>query len=164
MAYSGKFTPKNPKKYIGDPKNIVYRSRWELQCFRWCDNQSTVKRWASEEIVVPYQYSVDEFVHRYYPDLYIEYTNGKKVLVEIKPDKETRPPEKPKRQTQRYVTESMTYIKNQDKWEAAQAFCKVKGWKFEVWTEKTLEKMGLLPKKMTKLKPLGPMKKPKKGA
>ncbi|NDB85179.1 MAG: head completion protein, partial [Alphaproteobacteria bacterium] len=30
MAYKGKFNPKNPNKYKGDPTNIIYRSRWEL--------------------------------------------------------------------------------------------------------------------------------------
>ena len=29
MAYKGRFTPKHPEKYVGDVKNIVYRSIWE---------------------------------------------------------------------------------------------------------------------------------------
>ena len=31
MRYKGKFKPKNPTKYKGDLKEIVYRSSWELK-------------------------------------------------------------------------------------------------------------------------------------
>ena len=29
MAYSGRYQVKNPKKYLGDPTQVVYRSLWE---------------------------------------------------------------------------------------------------------------------------------------
>jgi hypothetical protein len=35
--YKGKFRPKNPQKYEGDFRNIVYRSMWERQVLKWCD-------------------------------------------------------------------------------------------------------------------------------
>jgi len=42
-----------------------------------------------------------------------------------------------------------------NKWEAAESFCKDRGWEFQIWTEKTLQEMKLLPKAMPgKLKPL----------
>ena len=53
-TYKGKFTPTNPRKYIGDPTQIVYRSSYELKFMKWCDINASVKRWASEEIVIPY--------------------------------------------------------------------------------------------------------------
>ena len=37
MAYSGKYQPSFPKKYKGDPTNIIYRSLWERKFMRYCD-------------------------------------------------------------------------------------------------------------------------------
>ena len=154
MAYSGKYRITNRHKYRGDPDNIIYRSSWEKQCFMWCDGNEDVKEWSSEELVIPYYYDVDKKYHRYFPDLKIKYSNGKTVLVEIKPEKETAPPTG-ERRTKKYVTEGLTYIKNMRKWEAAESYCKDRGWEFQVWTEKTLQEMRLLPKTMPgKLKPL----------
>lgn len=56
----------------------------------------------------------------------------------------------------------MTYVKNQNKWQAASEFAKDRNWSFEIWTEKRLESMGILPKQLKPLKPLQPYKKPKK--
>ena len=42
-----------------------------------------------------------------------------------------------------------------NKWEAANSYCKDRGWDFQIWTEKTLQEMKLLPKPVPgKLKPL----------
>jgi len=155
MAYSGRYQVINRGKYKGDPDNIVYRSLWEKHVFGWCDTNPKVKAWSSEEIVVPYYYDVDKKYHRYFPDLKIVMEN-KTLLVEIKPDKETKPPTG-ERRTKRYINEGLTYIKNMNKWEAAESFCKDRKWEFQVWTEDTLIEMGLLPKKMP-----GRIKKPLK--
>ena len=152
MAYKGKYKPKNKSKYSGDPTNIIYRSLWERNAFRWCDDNPKVKSWSSEEVVIPYLYEVDKRYHRYFMDLKIVYTDGRTVLVEIKPDKETRPPTGAKR-TKRYINEGMTYVKNMNKWEAANEYAKDRGWEFQIWTEKTLSTMGILPKSMKPLKP-----------
>ena len=114
VAYKGKYTPKNKSKYEGDPTNIIYRSMWERHCFRWCDENPKVKKWSSEEVVIPYLYEVDRRYHRYYMDLKIVFEN-KTVLVEIKPDKETRPPTGSRR-TKKYISEGYTYVKNMNKW------------------------------------------------
>lgn len=164
MAYSGKFKVTNRQKYKGDPSNIVYRSMWEKHCFKWCDTSVDVAEWGSEEIVVPYYYDVDKKYHRYFVDLKIKMSNGTVYLIEIKPDKETRPPEG-KRKTRQYVSEGLTYIKNMNKWEAATSYAKDRGWKFEIWTENTLRNMGIMPKaqpgKLKPLKPLAPYKRRK---
>lgn len=152
-TYKGKYKPKNKEKYKGDPENIIYRSMWERYCFKWCDECSDVIEWSSEEVVVPYFYEVDKKYHRYFMDLKIKYKSGKVALVEIKPDKQTRPPEYKGRKTKRYISESLEYIKNVNKWEAAEEYAKDKGWDFQVWTEETLESMGIKPK------PLKPLKK-----
>ena len=165
MAYSGRYQVKNPKKYAGDYTKVIYRSLWERNVFRWCDDNPKVKKWSSEEIVVPYFYDVDKKYHRYYVDLKIV-LEDKTLLVEIKPEKETTPPTG-QRKTKQYINEGLTYIKNMNKWEAASSYAKDRGWDFQIWTEKTLQEMKLLtkpmPGKLKKLKPLKPYrKKPKK--
>jgi len=161
MAYSGKYTVKNPDKYLGNHKNVVYRSLWERHCFKWCDESSQIVGWGSEEVVIPYLYEVDRKYHRYYMDLKIVYATGKTVLVEIKPQKETVPPVG-QRRTKKYITEGLTYVKNMNKWKAAQEYAADRGWHFEIWTEKTLEQMGIMPKSTKMLKPLKPFIRRKK--
>ena len=116
MAYSGKYKVKNYKKYMGDPTQVVYRSLWEKHAFKWCDDNPKIKRWGSEEVIIPYLYEVDKRYHRYFMDLVIEYADGKTVLVEIKPANQTTPPTGSRR-TKRFINEAMTYVKNQNKWE-----------------------------------------------
>lgn len=143
MAYKGKFKPKNLSKYAGDHSKITYRSLWERNAFRWCDTQPSVKKWNSEEVVIPYWCPTDKKWHRYFVDLLIEFDNGRVVLVEIKPKKETRPPKKPARKTRRYINEVTTYIKNSAKWNAAQAFAEKNGVEFVIWTEDELKSLGI---------------------
>ena len=143
MAYRGKWKPKNIYKYAGDPTKIVYRSLWERQTFRWCDQNPKVKSWSSEEVVVPYRSKVDGKLHRYFVDLKIVFESGQTLLVEIKPKNQVKAPKKQNRQTKRYITEVMRYGTNISKWEYAEEYAKDRGWKFEIWTEDTLSKMGI---------------------
>ena len=164
MAYSGKYKVKNPLKYKGDHTKVVYRSMWERNCFNWCENEPSVKEWCSEEVVIPYFYDVDKKYHRYFMDLKIVYTDGRTVLVEIKPAKETMPPKRPDK-SKRYLNEAFTYIKNENKWKATREYVKDRGWTFEIWTEHVLEAKGMLTKPLKPLKkitPLKPLRKPKK--
>ena len=164
MAYSGKYVVKHKSKYKGDVDNVVDRSMWERHWFYWCDHNPNIKSWSSEETVIPYFYDVDKKYHRYFMDLKITYKDGRTILVEIKPEKETQPPKKPDR-SKRYIRESLTYVKNMNKWEAANEYAKDRGWSFQIWTEKTLTEMGIMPKQskneMAPLKPLKPFRKKK---
>jgi len=161
VAYSGRYKVKNRKKYKGDADNVVFRSMWERHCFKWCDENPNIKSWSSEEVVIPYFYDVDKKYHRYFMDLKITFKDGKTILVEIKPEKETQPPKRPDK-SKRYINEAMTYVKNMNKWEAASKFAKDNNWGFQIWTEKTLTKMGIMPKQIKPLKPLKPIRKKKK--
>ena len=142
MSYKGKYKPSYPKKYKGDPTNIVYRSLWERKFMVYCDNNPNVLEWQSEEFCIPYRSPVDNKVHRYFPDFFIKYkdVNGKirSSLIEIKPMRQCAPPPKPKRQTKKYLSEAFEYAKNQAKWKAAQEYCKDRMWEFKVMTEKEL--------------------------
>ena len=61
--YKGKFKPKNLKKYEGDFTKITYRSHWERQVFKWCDNNTNIIGWNSEEIVIPYKCKTLSLIH-----------------------------------------------------------------------------------------------------
>lgn len=142
-TYKGKYRIKKPEKYMGDPKNVTYRSLWERQAFRWCEDRDDVVGWSSEETVVPYVCPTDKRAHRYFIDLKIKFRNGRTVLVEIKPKKQTIPPKKPSRQTQKYINEVMTYVKNEAKWKAASKYAADRGYHFEIWTEDTMKQLGM---------------------
>jgi len=142
MAYKGKFRPKNPEKYRGNPTNIIYRSLWELRFMRYLDNHPSIIQWASEEVIIPYLSPLDNKIHRYFPDFWIK-TKGvdgtiNTLLVEIKPLKQTKAPVKPDKVGRRYINEVRTYGVNTAKWKAAQAFCEDRKWQFKVLTEKDL--------------------------
>lgn len=141
MAYSGRFSPKNPSKYRGDPTNIWYRSLWERRVMEHLDTNLTVLEWSSEEIVIPYLSPVDNKYHRYFPDFFVRTKTGAMIL-EVKPMSQSVAPEVKKRKTKSYITEVMTYGVNQAKWKAADEYCKDRGWKFKVVTEKDIFKNG----------------------
>jgi len=161
-TYKGRYSPKKPEKYRGDPTGVIYRSSWEKNLMLWCDRTEDVVEWSSEEIVVPYIYAVDGRAHRYYVDFFIKYKSGQVIIVEVKPAAQTEPPKGKDRRTKRYLNEATTYVKNVNKWEAAKSYAEVRGWKFEIWTEETLKQMGILPKTPKPLKKLPPYRKGKK--
>ena len=142
MAYKGKYYPSFPRKYKGDPTNIIYRSLWERKFMVYCDKNQNILEWASEEIAIPYRSPIDNRVHRYFPDFYmkVKETNGKikNYVIEVKPAKQTKPPKKPKRQTKGYIREAYEYARNQAKWKMAKEFCADRQWEFKVVTEKEL--------------------------
>jgi hypothetical protein len=139
MFHKRKYTPINTHKYVGDPTNIIMRSSWETKFAIWCDTNSSVLKWNSEETVVPYISPVDNRAHRYFIDFKIQVRDKsgtlKTYLVEIKPDQQTRPPVPPSQKTKRYITEVMTWGVNDAKWKAATNYAKDRGWDFVVLTE-----------------------------
>ena len=140
MSYKGWFKPKNPKKYNGDPNNIVYRSSWELRVMKYLDEHPSVIWWASEELPIPYKSPIDQRVHRYFPDFIARIKQSDKettIVLEVKPYKQTQKPVQ-KRKTKKFLQEAVAYAVNQEKWRAADLFCKEHGWKFKLITEKEL--------------------------
>ena len=134
----GRFRPKHQSKYAGNSKNIVFRSSWERTFMQYCDENSRVLKWASEEMHIPYFFVPDGKWHRYFPDfvMVVQTNQGQETwIVEIKPHKQTLPPTGRGR---RAIKEAVEYGRNQSKWTAADAYCRKRGWKFRVITEKTL--------------------------
>ena len=141
MSYKGTFLPKNPSKYNGNSKNIIYRSNWELRVMKYFDDHPNVIWWASEELQIPYVSPVDNKTHRYFPDFIVKMRlkDGKVTtyILEVKPLAQTKMPVQ-KRKTKRFIQEAATYAINQEKWRAADLFCREQGWQFKVITEKEL--------------------------
>ena len=116
----------------------------------WCDTNPRVKGWNIEEIEVKYHNPVRGKISRYIIDFYVELEDGEEWLVEIEPHKETLPPvlteaklTKKGKPKARYKRELDTYAVNQAKWAVAKEFAENNGAKFYVFTEKTLDKMGI---------------------
>ena len=140
MTYKGRFYPRNPQKYLGDPKNIIYRSSWEHKIMDSFDKRSDVLSWSSEEMCVPYISPVDSKRHRYFPDFIVKIQSKdgslKTFMVEVKPEKQSRPPERKSRVTKQYIHEVVTWGVNQAKWKAAIEYCKDRNWQFIVMTSR----------------------------
>lgn len=127
---------------MGDPTDIIYRSGWELRLMRFLDEHIKVLEWGSEELIIPYRSPIDGKVHRYFTDFVVRQINSngikETIVIEVKPKSQTMPPEKKTRITKGYINEVKTWGVNQAKWQAAEDFCKDKGWKFQIMTEEHL--------------------------
>jgi hypothetical protein len=141
MSYKGRFKPNNPKKYNGDPNNIIYRSSWEVRVMKYLDENPNVIWWASEELPIPYRSPIDNRVHRYFPDFIVKVRRKDGLvmtyILEVKPESQTKMPVQ-KRRTKKFLQEAATYAINQEKWRAADIFCKEHGWQFKILTENDL--------------------------
>jgi hypothetical protein len=138
-SYKGLYRPTNPKKYIGNTKQIVYRSLLERRFMRYCDLNEDIQFWASEELPVRYYNPLDKRYHRYFPDFVVKTVNNDKYMIEIKPSRQAVKPKPPKsNKSKAYMRESFEYIKNQAKWNAAKAYCEDNGMQFKIITEKDL--------------------------
>ena len=140
MAYRGKYIPINPKKYKGNPSNVVYRSLWERKLMVYCDMYDKILEWGSEEIIIPYISPWDGKRHRYFPDFYmkVKQVDGsiKRFIVEVKPKYQCKPPvTNPSRKTKKWLNEVKTYTINQAKWKYANEFCELNDMEFKVLTE-----------------------------
>lgn len=120
--FKGKYTPKNPEKYSGNVKQIIYRSSWERLFMVYCDKKPEIWNWSSEEVKI--SYILDGKNRTYYPDFWVDMIdkNGNRVekLVEIKPHYQR------------------TMKVNKAKWSAAEEYCRDNDMEFLVMTEKEL--------------------------
>lgn len=150
--YTGEYHPKNIEKYVGDETDIIYRSKWEYKFCLYCDYEDKIKKWESEPQRHNVSYMVMEnnnyVTKKYIPDFWIQLENGngelEEFIIEVKPYKEIIEPDEPKKQSikslQNYEYRLKTYIKNINKWESAEKYCKKRGMTFFVLTEKYFEK------------------------
>ena len=115
----GAFRGKKGKFFsIKNNKTLYYDSTYELQAFKILEQMSIVKLYYRCDIYIKYEYKNN--TRRYIPDVIVEYTNGEKDIIEIKPENR--------------INEDI----NKAKFNAAKLFCDKKGLNFKVWTEKEL--------------------------
>lgn len=136
----GLYKPKNPKKYAGDPTNIVYRSGWERIVFNYLDNHPNCVQWSSEEFFIPYISPLDGQPHRYFVDIkcILKDASGrqKTYVIEIKPWSQTVPPRPSKGKSKKTLMEEVTtYAVNEAKWDAAKEYCRQRDYEFMIFTE-----------------------------
>ena len=136
----GKFTLKNPEKYLGT-KDPLYRSSWEFAFMKFCDESPSIAKWASEAVRIPYRNPLTGRYTIYVPDFFINYVDkGGQThaeIVEIKPQNQSL-----REKVGKNLNNQASYILNQAKWEAATAWCRQKGLKFRVINETDIFHQG----------------------
>lgn len=138
----------NKHKYTGR-RPLTIRSSWEKKFIKhFLDINNKVREWNSEDVVIKYYYRVDRKIHRYFVDFWVKIQESdgtlKEYLIEIKPLIKTQKPKVPQRRTKSYRYRLAEYIKNMDKFKAAEKFCEQlrergKDIEFKVLTERELE-------------------------
>ena len=171
--HQGIYAPKHPEKVIGgeiiyrsgwelafarwcddNPSVVVWGA--EPACIQY-RNPAGVNFDACKRMNMNPQDPNNWPVANYYPDFYVELrseddedgTDVVKLIIEIKPKYQTERPIAPSpkaklKEQKKYVNDVKTYLHNIKKWESAIAWCKDKGYEFKVYTEVTLEKMGII--------------------
>jgi len=119
----GKYSLKNPAKYIGTTVP-TYRSSWEFAFMRFCDEHASVSNWASEAVKIPYRNPLT--------GKFTIYAQGKQhvELIEVKPASQTF-----ENKLGKSKYNKAHFVVNQAKWAAARAWCKQKRIFFRVVTE-----------------------------
>ncbi len=129
---NGKYTIKNPEKYIGK-RAPTYRSSWEFTFCAFCDNNPAVVQWASEAIQIPYYNPVSGKNTIYVPDFLIVYAdkNQRKhtELIEIKPSTQVT------MESAKSLRDKYSVAINMAKWAAADAWARANNIRFRVVTE-----------------------------
>jgi len=136
----GKYTVKNPDKYVGK-RNPTYRSSWEFAFMQFCDNNPSINKWASEAIKIPYKNPFTGKNTIYVPDFFIAYTDadGKQQaeLIEVKPLNQTSLTE-----AKRNKTNQAHAVLNSIKWDAARSWCRQNGITFRIINENDIFHKG----------------------
>lgn len=144
----GWYTLKHPEKYLHPideymqstfKDKVMYKSSLELKFLKYCDLNKYIVRFSVEPFPIEYIKPTDGQPHRYYIDFVLEFANGNKFLVEIKPYSQTKHPKLPTIKTYKsllnYKNECMTYLINQAKWKAAKEFAAKNGFIFTIITD-----------------------------
>lgn len=134
----GFFLPKHPLKCMNimettEPQPIIWRSSWEGEFCKFCDENKAIIRWGSEILKILYKDPLRNKMAFYFPDFYIEYIDNnkqlKKVLIEVKPLKEALLSEAKSK------NDKLMVAKNSMKWKAAIEFCKKRNIEFKIMHE-----------------------------
>lgn len=143
--HQGTYKVQNPEKCLNG-NTAKYKSSLEKRAMTYFDLNENVIKWGYEVVKIPYYFPLDKKNHQYHIDFYTEIKtlDGSivKQLIEVKPSNETTKPKPPKnknaKRNKRYLTEQVTYIRNQCKWKNAEDFCKNKNMQWVILTENDL--------------------------
>lgn len=151
MSYKTKYIPNNVNKCVGswsiqgDKKFLFTRSLWERFFAKYLDECSSVEYWGFECLSIKYYDSSSKKWRLYYPDFMFR-INNKTYVIEIKPQYQTVEKRIDEychwKKRKRQINEFLTYNTNKSKWQYANAYCKNKGYIFQVWSEIELRKIG----------------------
>lgn len=137
----GFLIPSHALKWINimetsEPQPIIYRSGWEKEFYEWMDKTPSIYRCGTEIVKILYKNPISNKMSFYIPDAYMEYLDAykqpHKVLIEIKPLKETTL----KESSNGY--DKLMVAKNSLKWAAAIKYCKDRGIEFKIMHEHNL--------------------------
>lgn len=104
-----------------------YRSGWEVKYMVYLDSDPQVSTWSYEKLVIEYVSNQrTKKIRKYYPDFQVEYKDGSKVVVEIKPSRR------------------LDQAKVVKKIKAAQSWCQSNNMTYKILTEIELKDLGLL--------------------
>jgi hypothetical protein len=104
-----------------------YRSGWELTVMQLLDDDKKVASWSYEKVIIPYVSNVRTGkIRRYFPDFFVEYVDGTRRLLEVKPSRRVHQPKVAK------------------KLSAAHEWCRANGCTLDVITEHELRAIGAL--------------------
>ncbi len=139
------FTPKNKEKCLNKDKPF-FRSGLESQLMVILDTNPNILKWGSENVVVAYKKPTDNQYHRYFIDFYVEIlvkNEIKKILIEVKPHKETMPiVESKKMKPSTILYAKTTFAINQAKWQAAKKYADSHGMIFLIITDKNIKELN----------------------
>lgn len=111
---------------------FTLRSKLELKFVQLIDFAENVIEWVCEPFSIPYYFSVDKKVHNYTPDFLIK-TTTETLIIEIKPYKKLL------KESQKTDDDKIDFIRNTDKWNAANKFCEENNLVFKIVTEKDVK-------------------------
>lgn len=171
--HQGVYVPKNPGKVIGGEIIArsgweMAFARWcddNPQVVEWgCEtvkiqyrNPSAINFEQCKKSRVSPDNPINWPISNYYPDFFIHLYDDsdpaniidRKMMIEIKPKYQTIRPIPPPagaklKEVKRFNEAVRVYLQNLKKWEAANLWCKDHGLEFQVFTEETLQSLGLL--------------------
>lgn len=140
----GYYELKNPKKYMGQERSVIYRSGLELKLHRKFDLDDSILAWESEpDLDIKYMNPITGKPSKYFVDYRtIISVGGKRMccLVEAKASIMMKPPKPIKsnatlQQRKNYLMIKRNYVLNTLKKKAAESFCKRMGWRYMIVDE-----------------------------
>jgi hypothetical protein len=113
-------------------------------CCAYFDKNPDVVQWSSESVIVKYKCPSDDEWHDYIIDFVVKFKSGKILLIEVKPKSQTILPKASSGKSKKtLLTEQLTFVKNREKWKAADTYAKEHNAQFVVWSEQTLKSLGM---------------------